>query len=144
MVEHIEVPGPNPEWAPAASYGPWNPNPAVQFGMWWYVSGLFRAVAGLEPSLEALAARLRLTIERSWEDLGAVDVAMLRVQGVDIALHRFEGSPCQATIVSVSRSAEDVDMALTLLLDALGIGREALTFIGDEETGYEAPKQSEP
>ncbi|MGW3627889.1 hypothetical protein [Streptomyces sp. NPDC000880] len=112
--------------------------------MWWYVSGIFRVVAGLTPSLEALAARLRLTIEHSWEDLGSVDVAMLHIRGVDFALHRLEGSPCQDTIVSVVRSTEDVDAPLSMLLDALGIGREALRFVGDEETGYEAPGQSEP
>lgn len=39
---------------------------------------------------------------------------------------------------------EGVDAALTMLLDALGSGREALTFVGDEETGYEAPGQSQP
>ncbi|MFI6702765.1 hypothetical protein ACIBJC_28125 [Streptomyces sp. NPDC050509] len=143
-MEHIEVPGPNPEWASAAAYWPGNPNPAFQFGMWWYVGGLFRAVASLAPPLEALAARLRLTIEHSWEDLGSVDVAMLRIRGVDFSLHRLEGSPCQDTIVSVGRSTEDVDAALTLLLDALGIGREALTFVGDEETGYDAHGHSEP
>lgn len=142
-MKRIEVPGPNLEWASAASYWPGNPNPAFQFGMWWYVSGLFRPVAGLAPSLESLAARLRLTIEHSWEDLGAVDVAMLRIQGVDFALHRLEGSPRQDTIVWVGRSTEDVDAALVLLLDALGIGRDALTFVGNEETGYEAPGQSD-
>ncbi|MEJ8670423.1 hypothetical protein WKI71_24380 [Streptomyces sp. MS1.AVA.1] len=76
--------------------------------------------------------------------MGAVDVAMLRIQGVDFALHRLEGSPCQDTIVSVGRSTEDVDAALTMLLDALGSGREALTFVRDEETGYEVPGQSQP
>ncbi|MEU3464460.1 hypothetical protein ABZ721_31470 [Streptomyces sp. NPDC006733] len=135
-MERNEVPGPNPEWVSAASCWPGNPNPAVQFGMWWYVSGLFHIVAGLAPSLESLAARLCLTIEHSWEDLGSVDVAMLRVGGVDFALHRLEGSPCQDTLISVSRSTADTDAAIALLLDALGIGREALTFVGDEETGY--------
>lgn len=76
-------------------------------------------------------------IEHSWEDLRSVDVAMLRIQGVGFSLHRLQGSPCQDTRVSVGRSTEDVDAALTLLLDALGVGREALTFVGAEETAYE-------
>jgi hypothetical protein len=36
--------------------------------MWNYAVGGFRLVAGLIPSLDSLAARLRLDTERSWED----------------------------------------------------------------------------
>ncbi|MET9296487.1 hypothetical protein [Streptomyces sp. NPDC003077] len=94
-------------------------------------------MAGLAPPLEALAARLRLSVERSWEDLGHVDVAMVHVKGEHFALHRLEGSSCQGTLVSVPRTTEDVDTDLDLLLTALGLDRRALTFIGSEETGYE-------
>ncbi|MER6299636.1 hypothetical protein ABT247_08685 [Kitasatospora sp. NPDC001539] len=37
----------------------------------------------------------------------------------------------------MGRSEEDAEAALDVLLDALGIGREALTFLGDVETGFE-------
>ncbi|WP_279592811.1 hypothetical protein [Streptomyces liangshanensis] len=36
----------------------------------------------------------------------------------------------------MGRSEQDVDAALGILLDALGIGRDALSFRCDEETGF--------
>jgi hypothetical protein len=105
--------------------------------MWEYASGGFRLVAGLSPSLDALAARLRLYTERSWEDgLGPVDAAMFRIRKIHFALSRKEASPRPDVHVWVSRDQTDVDAALDILLEALGIGREALTFLGDPETGY--------
>ncbi|WP_329190488.1 hypothetical protein [Streptomyces sp. NBC_01428] len=97
---------------------------------------LFRLVAGLSPSLDGLAARLRLSIERGWEDLGAVDAAMFSIQKIDFGLSRLEGSPGPDVFVRVSRAQAKVDAALDLLLYALGIGDEALAFRGDIETGF--------
>lgn len=134
----FEVPGPEPDWQPAPSPPYYTgKNPAFQEGMWEYAAASFRLVAGLKPPLEALAARLRLTVERSWEDLGAVDVAMFRIQRVDFALSRLEGGVEPSTFVWVSRSEPDADAALGILLGALGIGLDALTFRGDMETGFE-------
>jgi hypothetical protein len=135
--QRFDVPGPEPEWEAAPSYQGGKRNPAWQHGLWEYATGEFRVIAGLGPPLESLAARLRLDIERSWEDLGAVDVAMFRIQKVDYALSRLKGNPRPDTFVWVSRSTEDVEAALDILLAALGIGREALTFRGDEEAGFE-------
>ncbi|MFI0219726.1 hypothetical protein [Streptomyces lydicus] len=99
--------------------------------MWWYIAGLFREVAGIAPSLEAVAGRLKLTTERGWEELGSVDVAMIQIRGVHFALHRMENSPMTDTIVSVIKETEDDEAAIDILLAALGIGREALTFRGN-------------
>ncbi|MFF7216086.1 hypothetical protein ACFZAU_37080 [Streptomyces sp. NPDC008238] len=41
----------------------------------------------------------------------------------------------------MSRSQDDVDSALDILLGALGIGREALAFRGDVETGFDGPTE---
>lgn len=38
-------------------------------------------------------ARLRLDIERGWEDLGWVNVAMFRIQKIDFALSHRGGQP---------------------------------------------------
>ncbi|MEV6978696.1 hypothetical protein [Kitasatospora sp. NPDC093806] len=135
----VSVPGPEPDWEQAPSYQGGNRNPAFQPSMWWYAAGSFRVVAGLQPPLEALAARLRLTVERSWEDLGCVDAAMFRIGKTHFALSELEGAPVPYTFVWVSRSVEDedVDAALDALLHALGIGREALAFRGTVETGFE-------
>jgi hypothetical protein len=110
-------------------------NPALQGSLWDYAAGGFRLVAGLSPSLEALAARLRLGIERSWEDqLGEVDAAMFSIRKIHFALSHNDGHPSPDTKVWVSRDQTDVDAALDVLLDALGIGREALTYYLDPET----------
>ncbi|WP_416903533.1 hypothetical protein [Micromonospora echinospora] len=77
-----------------------------------------------------------MSIERGWEDLGWVDVAMFRIQEIDFALSRLEGNPRTDVLVWVSREQADVDAALDVLLEALGIGRDVLTLRGDEETGF--------
>ncbi|MFJ8476007.1 hypothetical protein [Kitasatospora sp. NPDC094011] len=133
----IEVPGPEPEWETAPSYQGGKRNPAFQQSMWEFAASSFQLVAGLRPPLEALSARLRLTVERGWEDLGYVDVAMFRIEQVDFALSRLEGAVVPHTFVWVSRSADDVDAALDILLRALGIDREALAFRGSIEAGFE-------
>ncbi|WP_189828188.1 hypothetical protein [Streptomyces finlayi] len=125
---NLDVPGPEADWMDAPTTACANPNPALQTSMWWYVSGLFREVAALAPSLEAMAGRLKLTIERGWEDLGGVDVAMIQIRGVHFALHRLQDSAMTDTIVSVLRETEDDQAALDVLLSALGIGRDAVTY----------------
>lgn len=128
----VEVPGPEPDWERAAAYQGGKRNPALQGSMWDYAVGGFRLVAGLSPSLDALAARLRLHIERSWEDgLGELDAAMFSILKIHFALSQNEGHPVK---VWVSRDQTDVDVALDVLLQALGIGREALTYCLDPET----------
>ncbi|SNX55809.1 hypothetical protein SAMN06272735_0240 [Streptomyces sp. TLI_55] len=132
----LAVPGPEPDWERAPEHQGGKRNPALQASMWEYAAGAFRLVAGLSPSLEVLAARLRLDIERGWEDLGPVDVAMFRIQKIDFALSRLEGSPSPDVLVWVGRAVADTDAALDILLNALGIGEAALTFRGDTETGF--------
>ena len=130
----IEVTGPEPDWELAASYQGGKRNPALQGSMWDYASGRFRVVAGLSPSLDALATRLRLHRERSWEDgLGELAAAMFSIGKIHFALSQNEGHDVK---VWVSWDQTDVDAALDVLLEALGIGREALTYQGDPETGY--------
>jgi hypothetical protein len=132
----VEVPGPEPDWERAPEYQGGKRNPALQRGLWEYATRSFRLVAGLSPSLDVLAARLRLNVERSWEDLGWVDAAMFSIQTFHFALSRLEGGPSPDVFVWVSRDHADVDAALDVLLDALGIGRVAVTFVGDIETGF--------
>ncbi|MFF3609295.1 hypothetical protein [Streptomyces sp. NPDC002463] len=103
--------------------------------MWWYVSGLFRVVAGLAPSLDSVAGRLKLTTERSWEEPCSVDVAMVQIRDAHFALHRMEDSPMTDTIVSVINETEDDEAAIAILLAALGVGREVMTFRGDPRSG---------
>jgi hypothetical protein len=133
----VDVPGPDPDWEEAPSYQGGKCNPAFQQSMWEFAASSFRVVGGLQPPLEALAARLRLTVERGWEDLGYVGVAMFRIEKTDFALSELEGAVVPYTFVWVSRSVDDAEAALDTLLNALGIGREALAFLGSVETGFE-------
>jgi hypothetical protein len=129
-----EVPAPEPDWELTAAYQGGRRNPALQGSLWDYAAGGFRLVAGLSPPLEALAAQLRLDLERSWEDqLGDVDAAMFSIRQIHFALSHNDGSPSPDTKVWVSRNQTDVDAALDVLLNALGIGREALTYFLDPE-----------
>jgi hypothetical protein len=132
----LEVLGPEPDWERAPEYQGGKRNPVFQVSMWEYATSSFRLVAGLSPSLDVLAARLRLDVERGWEDLGGVDAAMFRIQKIDFALSRLEGSPSPDVFVWVSRTQADANAALDVLLAALGMGREAVTFQGDAETGF--------
>jgi hypothetical protein len=131
----VEVPGPEADWEVAATYQGGKRNPALQGSMWDYAAGGLRLVAGLSPSLVALAERLRLDIERSWEDpLGEVEAAMFSIGKIHFALSHNDGHPRPDTRVWVSRDQADVDAALDVLLHALGIGREALTYYLAPET----------
>ncbi|MFJ9139419.1 hypothetical protein OG458_40880 [Streptomyces sp. NBC_01281] len=140
----VEPPGPEPDWEPAPHYQGGKRNPALQNGMWENAASSLRLVAGLSPSLDLLAARLRLTVEQSWEDLGPVQVAMFRIQGIDFALHRPESNPRPDVFVWISRAQTDTDAALGLLLDALGIGTEAITFRADDEGTFVDLHTSQP
>ncbi|MER8233234.1 hypothetical protein [Streptomyces sp. NPDC094049] len=140
----VEVPGPEPDWERAPQYQGGNRNPAFQASTWEYAAGSFQVVAGLSPSLEALAARLRLNIERTWEDMGEVDVAMFSILKIDFALSRFEASSLPDVFVRVSRAHSDVEGALDVLLAALGIGREAITFRVGGESGFVDLRNDDP
>ncbi|MCX5387285.1 hypothetical protein [Streptomyces sp. NBC_00083] len=140
----IEVPGPEPEWEAAPSYQGEKRNPAFQQSMWTYAAGSFHLAGMVKPPLDALAGQLRLGVERGWEDLGDVDVAMFRISRFDFALSTFVGAVDPATFVWVSRSVNDVDMALGALFDALGLDRESLDFCSAVELGFEGFGGSPP
>ena len=133
----IGIPGPDPIWGPAPS--PWSPgggewrrnaNPAFQTSLWEYaIGGAFDLVAGLSIPMAPLAARLRLTVEHGWDDLGDVEAAMFAIQKIDFALSRTAGNPLPGVYVWVARAQHDQEAALELLLAALGLDRAVLTFL---------------
>ena len=130
----VRVPG--PDWQPA-TIPPYHvgKNPNVQHSLWQATSTLYRLVAGLTPPLEALAARLRLEVEHTWEDSGPVDVALFRLHRTELALTWDPGKGC--TFVWVDRDHQDVEAALEILLATLGVGREALAFTSDAKGDHQ-------
>ncbi|MFD8073735.1 hypothetical protein ACFV3E_13905 [Streptomyces sp. NPDC059718] len=119
------VPGPEADWEPAPQYQGGKRNPALQIGLWDRVACDFRCLARLDPPLEAFAARLRLSVERSWQDLGDVGVAVFRIGRTEYALHEFDGGP-HGTYAWVHHSVDDHEQALDVLLRALGVGRAVI------------------
>jgi hypothetical protein len=79
---------------------------------------------------------LRLEVETSWEELGHVDAAMFSIGRIDFAPSQGRGNPRSDVFVWVGRDKADPDAALDVLLAALGISRDALTFRGDMDTGF--------
>ncbi|WP_030412560.1 hypothetical protein [Streptomyces sp. NRRL S-1448] len=130
----LSVPPPEPDWEAAPAYQGGKRNPAFQTSAWDYAAGNFRLVAGLRVPLEALAARLRLTLEANWDDLGELEIAMFRVRTTDFALTRHDGQ--EVVLVWLARANPQEDTALELLLTACGLDHRALRFVGNPTTGF--------
>ncbi|MFJ1709400.1 hypothetical protein [Kitasatospora sp. NPDC088346] len=132
----IVVPGPEPGWQPAASPPYYTgENPPSQVSLWEAAGGSFRMIAGLKPPIDAFAARLRLKVERSWEDLGEVDAAVFTVERLRFTLSLMTYGQAE-TWVWLHRAHEDADAALAVLLRALGLGQDAVAFTGGPDTGF--------
>lgn len=125
-MRQIDVPGPEPGWESAAAYQGRKRNPALQVSLWEWVACDFRSVDELTVPLETLAARLRLTIEHTWEDPGPVDVALFRIASTEFVLSHRRNSPQTPTFIWVRKDTGNVEEALNLLVAALGLGRESL------------------
>ncbi|MFH8582575.1 hypothetical protein [Streptomyces zaomyceticus] len=111
-------------WKPATIYQGGNNNPALQMSSWEFATQDFRVVARLTPPLSALANRLKLEVEHTWEDLGVVDVALFRIRGIFFGLSRFvDGSD---ETVALSDFPGPDEEAVAVLLEALGLTRDAL------------------
>ncbi|MEU9133742.1 hypothetical protein AB0D08_37595 [Kitasatospora sp. NPDC048540] len=92
-------------------------------------------IAGLEPPIDALAARLRLRVERSWEDLGEVDAAVFSVERLQFTVSLMTYGQAESW-VWLHRAHEDADAALAVLLRALGPGRDAVAFTGGPDPAF--------
>ncbi|WP_354643963.1 hypothetical protein [Kitasatospora camelliae] len=139
MERQVEVVEPGAGWGPAPGlpHLPGQaPHQAFQQSLWAYAVGQFRLAAGIRVPLTDLAARLRLTVEQGWDDPDVVDAAMFRIRRVDFALSGRHGDTVGETWVWIWRTEPDVEAALDLLLDSLGLGPDAVYFRGDPEVGF--------
>lgn len=79
-VAEIEVPGPDPDWQPATRPPYYTgKNPASQYSLWEHSVPLFQMIGALELSVQPVAERLRLHVERSWDALDELDVVLFRL-----------------------------------------------------------------
>ncbi|MGW4651240.1 hypothetical protein [Kitasatospora sp. NPDC004289] len=134
----IVVPGPEPHWQPA-TVPPYRDggNPAMQMSLWEEAASGFRMIAGLKPPLDALAARLRLTVERSWEDPGEVDAAMFKIDRRHYALSLMTYGQDETWVWLHRSHIGDDDGALRVLLETLGLDDDAVVFTGGPDTGFD-------
>lgn len=128
----IEVPGPEFDWQPAAQapYGT-GKNPAYQYSAWKHSACLFRMIGGLALSVQPIAQRLRLHVERSWDGLDELDVVLFELKGFSFAISKHDGNPLGISYVWLTQPHEQADKALDALLKVVGIGENAVAFRGD-------------
>ncbi|MEW2545048.1 hypothetical protein AB0910_04580 [Streptomyces sp. NPDC047002] len=126
MTEGMDIPEPEAGWEAAFRYQGGKKNPALQYGLWEYVTEVLRPVAVLDAPLAGLADRLRLEVEESWSDLGEVRVAAFRLKRRYFAFHQSKDDESMGTAVFLHRQHADVEEALDALLEALGTGRELI------------------
>lgn len=124
----IEVPGPEPEWEQASSVQGRGRNPVWQPSMFDLAGERLRPLALLAVDLDAVARRLRLVVEESWDGLGRLRVAFFVLEGTDYAVTCHEGDP-PGTCVWVKRAGPvDPGERVSVLLDVLRLGAEAVAF----------------
>ncbi|MEV7578883.1 hypothetical protein [Streptomyces erythrochromogenes] len=118
--EPVAVPPPELDWCPAPGYQG-NPNPAVQYGIWDSIALSHRPIGVLPPPMKAYADRLMLVVERSWEDLGDVEVASFRLVRRFFVLSQFTDVEDTGVTVWLDRRHTDDEASLALLVETLGI-----------------------
>ncbi|MFE1416717.1 hypothetical protein ACFW6F_38870 [Streptomyces sp. NPDC058746] len=128
----VEIPGPEPDWQLATQppYGT-GKNPAYQYSIWEHSAPLFQMIGVLALSVQPVAQRLRLHVERSWDGLDELDVVLFRLDGFSFAISKHDGNPLGVSYVWLTQPHEQADMALDTLLAVVGIDEEAVTFRGD-------------
>lgn len=128
----IEVPGPELDWQPAsrARYGI-GKNPAYQYSAWEHSAHLFQMIGGLALSVQPVAQRLPLHVERSWDGLDELDVVLFELRGFSFAISRHDGNPLGISYVWLTQPHEQADKALDALLEVVGIRENAVAFRGD-------------
>lgn len=124
MAEMISLPGPEADWAPATSPTPGNP--ARQCSVFQAATEPLISLALLAVELDSVARRLRLTVEESWDEHGALRAAFFTLDGTDFVVTHHERDPA-GTYVWVRKSGP-VDPAgrMAVLLAALGVGPDAV------------------
>ena len=122
----VRIPGPEPDWTLAAQQMGRN-NPVFQYFMWDQAIGGFREIAFLRVYFPDLANRLRLEVEESTvAQLGPIEGAFLSIKRVGYAVHRWQGDPLGVYVWLHRTDPTPPEEALDLLLEALGVGREAV------------------
>ncbi|MFC9249507.1 hypothetical protein ACFT7S_37315 [Streptomyces sp. NPDC057136] len=88
-------------------------------------------IGALALPVQPVAQRLRLHVERSWDGLDELDVGLFRLEGFSFAISKHDGNPLGVSYVWLTQPDEQADKALDTLLEAVGIGEDAVALRGD-------------
>ncbi|WP_106401422.1 hypothetical protein [Actinocorallia populi] len=128
MTELIDVPDAGNDWEPATSFQAGRRNPAWQASAFQSAAWTLRMLALLSVDLEAVARRLRLTLETSWDGHGALRAAFFVLDGTDFVVTHHEGDAPGTHVWTRDGGPIDSAERVGSLLAALGVGPEAVAY----------------
>ncbi|MBV2155066.1 hypothetical protein [Kitasatospora sp. SUK 42] len=128
MTEMIEIPDVEGDWEPATELQAGGRNPARQASMFQSAAWPLRSLALLSVDLDAVARRLKLTIETSWDGHGSVRAAFFVLDGTDFVVTHHEGDPPGTHVWTRKGGPADPATRAGSLLAALSVGPEAVSY----------------
>ncbi|MEV7590532.1 hypothetical protein AB0O42_09680 [Streptomyces sp. NPDC089922] len=128
MTEPISVPDAEADWQPATEHHAGGGNPAWQASILQSGAWPRSLLALLSADLDAVARRLRLTLETSWDSHGTVRAAFFVLDGTDFAVSHHEGDAPGTYVWTRTGGPVDSATRLGALLAALGVGPEAVSY----------------
>ncbi|MFD5065887.1 hypothetical protein, partial [Streptomyces sp. NPDC058394] len=105
------------------SYQGGKENPVSQRSSWEFAVHDYEVIARLHSPIAPIGERLRLSLERTWEDVGYVDVAMFSIDGMYYGLSSFVDSG--ESILRI-RKGQPESECIDILLRTLGVDKEIL------------------
>ncbi|MER6678238.1 hypothetical protein [Streptomyces sp. NPDC000983] len=123
----MDVPNAEDGWEPAADPAGGR-NPARQASMFQSTGWPLHSFARLSVDLDAVARRLRLTLESSWDGHGKVRAAFFVLEGTDYAATHHEGDAPGTHIWTRGGGPLDPAARAERLLAALGVGPEVISY----------------
>ncbi|MFG2923258.1 hypothetical protein ACGFYA_17315 [Streptomyces sp. NPDC048305] len=128
MTKMIEIPDAESDWEPATELHPSGRNPARQASMFQSATWPLSSLALLSVDLEAVARRLKLTLETSWDGHGSVRAACFVLDGTDFVITHHEGDAPGTHVWTRKGGPVDPAARAGSLLAALGVGPEAVSY----------------
>ncbi|MGW1728312.1 hypothetical protein ACWCQK_36175 [Streptomyces sp. NPDC002306] len=128
MTEMIEIPDAEGDWEPATELQASGRNPVRQASMFQSATWPLSSLALLSVDLEAVARRLKLTLETSWDGHGSVRAAFFVLDGTDFVVTHHEGDAPGTHVWTRKGGPLDPAARAGGLLAALGVGPEAVSY----------------
>ncbi len=124
----IDIPDAEGDWEPATELQEGGSNPARQASMFQSAAWPLSSLALLSVDLEAVARRLRLSLETSWDGHGSVRAAFFVLDGTDFVVSHHEGDAPGTHVWTRKGGPVDPATRVGSLLAALRVGPEAVSY----------------